>query len=116
MSIYELILRFILGGSLVVTVSLIAKYEKGTFAGIASVFPVITIVSFYFMSKLVNKQMVLNAILSSIITLPSVLVFLIILYFSYKKIGISISLFYGVLGWFLTVIISILIKNYTNLG
>lgn len=105
MSFWEGLLRFVLGGTLVLIVSLAARYGKSSLAGIIALFPAITVISFYFLSLASDKKAVLAAIKSSIFSLPAVLVFLIILYITYSKTGIIKSLALSILAWIITAIV-----------
>lgn len=99
MSILEGLIRFLLGGTLVLLVSLIAKNGKSDIAGIVALFPIITAVSFYFMSKSVEVKTVKNAVLMSVFSLPTTLAFLLSLYFCIGKMNIILALTISVAAW-----------------
>jgi uncharacterized membrane protein (GlpM family) len=111
MTFFEGFLRFFFGGTLVLGVSIIAKYGKSSVAGVMALFPAVTVVSFYFMSKTVEKKKVLEAITASTISFPTVLAFLIVLYFSYQKFDIIKSLLISISGWLITAVAINYIKN-----
>jgi uncharacterized membrane protein (GlpM family) len=113
MSFLEGFMRFFLGGILVLAVSLFARYGKSSIAGVAALFPAVTVASFYFMSKMENieKKSILEAIKTGAIAMPTVLIFLIVLYFAYQRFDMVKSLLLGMVGWLITAVIIITIKN-----
>jgi uncharacterized membrane protein (GlpM family) len=111
MSFLEGFLRFVLGGTLVLIVSIVAKNGKTTIAGIIALFPIITAVSFYFMSKTVEVKTLKDAILTSLISFPTTLAFLASLFLCVNRFNIVLSLIISVFVWLIAAIIMYYIKT-----
>lgn len=99
MTFAEGALRFILGGTLVLLIGLVAKNGRSTLAGIIAMFPVITAVSFAFLAKSVDISILKSTVLSSVVSLPATLVFLIVLYFCLGRLSFVVSLLISLGAW-----------------
>lgn len=104
MTLVELVTRFIVGGTLVVIINLIGKSQNSFVAGLAMLFPAITLLGYYFLS-LSQHSALSKTVLFSIWSLPTSLAFLLTLYFTIDKIPIMQSLALGIVSWFITAII-----------
>lgn len=100
MNFIELALRFIAGGSLVVLVTLIGRSSYPQLAGLAVMFPVITITSFSFLIASKGAEAVRPMLLFSLLSLPTLIVFLFILYTSLGRVSTLTSFILGLVGWF----------------
>ena len=99
MTFAEGALRFILGGTLVLLIGIVAKNGRSALAGIIAMFPVITAVSFSFMAISVDITIIKSAVLSSVLSLPATLVFLVVFYFCLGKMSFTASLLLSFGGW-----------------
>lgn len=111
MTFLEGVIRFLLGGTLVLLVSIIAKNGKSDIAGIIALFPIITAVSFYFLSKNVEVKTLKATVLMSMLSLPTTLAFLLSLYFCTGKMNIILSLIISVAAWLVVAIACYYIKG-----
>lgn len=106
MTFVELLTRFIVGGTLVVLINLIGKSRNSFVAGLAMLFPAITLLGYYFLS--VSQHGTLSkTVMFSIWSLPTSLAFLLTLYFTIDRIPIFQALTLGVASWFITAIVVI---------
>ena len=101
----ELLLKFIFGGGLIVLISLLAKSKNPQLAGLAVLFPIVTLVGYFFIINSIGKVNARPIILFSIIALPTVLAFLITLYFSLKHFNIYYSFSLSILAWLIVAIL-----------
>ncbi len=85
MTFAEGAIRFIAGGTLVLLIGIIAKNGKSSLAGIMAMFPVITAVSFSFLTQSSEVRIVKDAVLSGIFSLPATLIFLLVFYLCIAK-------------------------------
>lgn len=114
MSFSEALIRFVAGGLLVLAVSLAARYGKSHVAGMLALFPVVTAISFYFMSKTVDTGELRKAVLSSTLAIPAVLAFLAALYFCLKHFSIGKSLIISILAWLAAALVILLVRGRLN--
>jgi Uncharacterized membrane protein required for alginate biosynthesis len=106
MTLLELITRFLVGGTLVVLINLIGKSRNSFVAGLAMLFPAITLLGYYFLS-LSHHGTLSKTVMFSIWSLPTSLAFLLTLYFTIDKIPILQSLALGIASWLITAIVVI---------
>lgn len=92
MTFFEGLIRFILGGTLVLLVSIVSKSGKSTAAGIIALFPVITAVSFTLLAQTVDINILRNSVLTAILSLPATLAFLLAFYFCVGRMNIILTL------------------------
>lgn len=110
MTFAEGALRFILGGTLVLLIGIIAKSGKSTAAGIVAMLPIITAVSFTFLARSEELKIVKEAVLSSIISLPATLIFLAVFYFCIGRWNIICSLGISLLAWLGTAVLVYIVR------
>ncbi|MDR3540605.1 MAG: GlpM family protein [Desulfosporosinus sp.] len=113
MTLVELLTRFLVGGTLVVLINLIGKSRNSLIAGLAMLFPAITLLGYYFLS-LSQHGSLSKTVMFSIWSLPTSLVFLLALYFTIDKIPILQALTFGIASWLITAIV--IIGVYTILS
>ncbi|MDR3601898.1 MAG: GlpM family protein [Desulfosporosinus sp.] len=106
MTLVELLTRFLVGGTLVVLINLIGKSRNNFVAGLAMLFPAITLIGFYFLS-ISQHGSLSKTVLFSIWSLPTSLVFLVTLYFTIDKIPILQALVLGIVSWLIAAIVVI---------
>lgn len=111
MNVTEALSRFALGGGLIVLVSLIGKSKNPSLSGLAVLFPIVTVVGFYFLSRTVAPLELKSIILFSIFSLPSVLAFLLALYWAVGKFPILASMFVGIGAWLATALLILWLKG-----
>lgn len=101
----ELILKFLLGGTIIVIFSLLAKSKNPQIAGLVVLFPIISVVGYIFLINSIGKEASRPIILFSVIALPTVLVFLVSLFFSLKYFNTFSSFSISIFCWFITAIL-----------
>lgn len=111
MSITEILIRFVIGGTIVVLVGLIGNSNMKYVSGIIVLFPAITAVGYYFLSKKIPSYELKSVVLTSMFTLPTTLIFLGCLYFTIDKLNIRQSLAISILGWLLSAVIYVILKE-----
>ena len=99
MNFIEGALRFLLGGTLVLLIGIVAKSGKSSVAGIIALFPVITAVSYSFMAKSVDIKILKDAVFSSIISLPATLIFLIVFYLCIGRLNFLFTMALSLISW-----------------
>ncbi|MFT4303642.1 MAG: GlpM family protein [Candidatus Woesearchaeota archaeon] len=105
MSTLYLILKFILGGSLLLGITLLANYIHPKWGGILAVAPIITTLSIIFVRYENSLQTTQQLILSAIYFIIPTLIFLIIMYFLLNKINLIYSLLIAYIIWIIVVLI-----------
>ncbi|MEA4961019.1 GlpM family protein [Lutispora sp.] len=112
MSFTEAISRFIVGGSLVLIVSLLGKLKNPYISGLVVLFPVVTLVGYYFLSLSVTGQALQRVVLVSLFAVPTTITFLTTVYFTIAKMPAWKSLSLGLLAWLVTALILILLDRW----
>lgn len=108
MNLIEVVSRFIAGGSLVLIVCYLGKMKNPYISGMAVLFPIVTLVGYYFLSLSITGQALQRVALVSIYSLPTMLSFLITIYLSVGKVPFWQSLLLGILSWLITAAVLIL--------
>jgi uncharacterized membrane protein (GlpM family) len=99
MNFPEICLRFLAGGTLVVVVSFLARAKSPLFAGLFVLFPVITIIGFYFIGQSCDAFHMRKITLFSMISLPTTLIFLGTFYFLTGKVDLVWSVIFSIAAW-----------------
>lgn len=99
MSFVEAISRFIVGGTLVLIVSWMGKMKNPYISGLIVLFPVVTLVGYYFLSLSIDGQALQKVVLISMLALPTTIAFLGTVYFTIARMPAVKSLALGLLGW-----------------
>jgi uncharacterized membrane protein (GlpM family) len=111
MTFWEGLIRFVLGGSLVLLIGLIAKNGKSAAAGIMALFPVITAVSFTFLARSVDIKIVKATVLTGIVSLPATAVFLLSFYFCIGRMHIALAVLVSLLCWLAAALVVYYIRH-----
>lgn len=111
MSIKEAVLKFIIGGSFILLISYIGKTKNSYISGLAVLFPIVSIVGYYFLSANISVKALKNVILFSLFSIPALIVFLIILYITIDKFSFFTSVVLSISSWLLTASIILLIRT-----
>lgn len=111
MSWQEGMIRFVCGGLLVLIVSLIGKGKNPHVAGIAVLFPVVTVVAYYFLSQSLPAAALRNTVILSMLALPTVAAFLIACYCCIGRMAISWALLAGIGAWLITAVLIIQVSQ-----
>lgn len=106
-----LILKFSIGGGLILGITLLTKYINPKFGGILSVAPIITTLSIIFVKYETDLQTTRRLILSAIYYIIPTLLFLIAMYFLLNKLNLIYSL---ILAYFVWVIALISLQRIIN--
>lgn len=107
----EYILKFVLGGSLILVVAWLGKAKYSYLAGLAMLFPVVTVVSYYFLAQTLPVQQMQKMVVFTILSLPAVLAFLLAFYFALGRYSAPIALFLGIGAWLATALIIALLHK-----
>ncbi len=99
MSLTQLALRFVAGGSIVVIVSWLANGKHPLLAGLFVLFPAVTLVSFFFLARKEPADVMRRISLYSIYSFPATLVFLVAFYLTQRRLGSAASLYVAVASW-----------------
>lgn len=111
MTFAEGAVRFLVGGTLVLLIGIIARNGKSSLAGIIAMFPVITAVSFSFLAQTSDVRLVKDAVLSGIFSLPATLVFLLVFYLCAGRMSFILTLTFSLLAWIAAAVIVYFIKT-----
>ena len=98
-SLPELLIRFIAGGTLVVIISILGKSHYPQLAGLAVLFPAVSVVGYYFLISAVGTETAKPIILFSIYSLPTVLAFLVVLRLAINRTGLFLGFTSAILAW-----------------
>ncbi|OHB32501.1 MAG: hypothetical protein A2X84_04350 [Desulfuromonadaceae bacterium GWC2_58_13] len=101
----EHVIRFVVGGAMIVVICLLGKSKYPQLAGLAVLFPAVTLVGYYFLISEQGKDAVRTMIGYSLLGLPTVLVFLLCLYFALGKFDIFTSFSIAIGAWLLTAVL-----------
>lgn len=108
----ELLLKFVIGGSLIVAITLLGKSKYPQLAGLAVLFPAITTIGYFFLISSEGVDTVRPIILFSIYSIPTVLAFLIGLYFALKHFSTLQSILLAIIAWLITAGIILFFDKY----
>ena len=95
----ELAIRFVVGGSLITLISLISKCKYPYISGLFIMFPAVTLIGFYFISGNVTPGELKNITLFSLVSLITVIVFIVSFYFFQTRYNITLALSFSLLCW-----------------
>jgi len=101
----EHVIRFVVGGAMIVAVSLLGKSKYPQIAGLAVLFPAVTLVGYYFLVTAQGKEAVRPMIGYSLLGLPTVLVFLLCLYFTLSRFDTLTSFAIAIGAWLGTAVL-----------
>lgn len=112
MNFSEALSRFIIGGGMVTLISILGKSKNPQLAGMAVLFPAVTIIGYYFMGISLKAPQIKPIILFSLFALPSVMGFLITLYLTIDKFNIWVSLLTSLSVWLLVSFVILWADNH----
>jgi uncharacterized membrane protein (GlpM family) len=112
MSFVEAISRFIVGGTLVLIVSWMGKMKNPYISGLIVLFPVVTLVGYYFLSLSIDGQALQKVVLVSMLALPTTIAFLGTVYFTIARMPAVKSLALGLLGWLIAAALIIALDKW----
>jgi len=112
MNAIELLTRFLVGGSLIVLVSLLSKTKYSVISGLLVLFPIVTLVGYYFIGQSVDSSTLHEITLFSMYSLPTTFIFLFTFYTLQTKYTLIESLFLSVMAWFLADGVLVIINHY----
>jgi len=96
----ELLLRFVVGGSLIVAVTLLAKTKYPMLAGIFMLFPAVTLVGYYFIGQSMSVVQLQQITKFSIYALSTTFVFLLTFYYAQERLSLNYALGTATSMWF----------------
>lgn len=95
----EMILRFMVGGSLIVLVTLLSKTKYPMLSGIFMLFPAVTLVGYYFIGQSMSLPQLQQVTKFSIYALPTTFIFLITFYYTLEKQSLIFALILSTITW-----------------
>jgi uncharacterized membrane protein (GlpM family) len=107
----ELLVRFLAGGTLVVFVTLLARTRHALLSGLLVLFPIATLLGYFFIGREVDAEKLRAITLFSIYSLPATLVFLVSFYYVQSRHSVTASLAISTLAWLLMAGLLILLNN-----
>ncbi len=112
-SIYiDFLTKFLIGGSLVISITFIAKYFNAQAAALIVFIPAVSLVSYYFIGLELGKDELKQVVFFSLWSILLLLIFVISLIISLKYFGVFSSILISMVIWILsTAIIYQFIKN-----
>ncbi|MGP8322454.1 MAG: GlpM family protein [Methanosarcinaceae archaeon] len=102
MNATELVLRFVVGGGLIVLVTLLAKTKYPMLSGIFMLFPAVTLVGYYFIGQSMTAPQLQNITRFSIYALSTTFIFLLTFYFTQERFSLNLSLMSSTVAWFIS--------------
>ena len=96
----ERLLRFIVGGSLIVLATLLAKTKYPMLAGIFMLFPAVTLVGYYFVGQSMSVAQLQQVTRFSIYALSTTFIFLVTFYYAQEKYSLNAALGSATAMWF----------------
>jgi uncharacterized membrane protein (GlpM family) len=101
MSLREAIVRFVVGGALILCVSSLGRTKYAYVSGLAALFPIVTLVGYYFLSTHMDGKQMQHVVLYSFLAMPALLMYLLVVYFTIDRLHAWQSLSLGLLVWLL---------------
>ncbi len=111
--INEMVLKFIVGGSLITLISLISKCKYPYISGLFMMFPAVTLVGYYFVSMNVTPPELKNITAFSLVSLVTVAAFIVSFYYFQSRMAIFYSLSCSLVCWSLAGLVLLCIRHYT---
>ena len=96
----ELVVRFVVGGALIVLVTLLAQTRYPMLAGIFMLFPAVTLVGYYFIGQSASVGELQQITRFSIYALTTTFVFLLTFYYAQEKQTLTLALGSAMVMWF----------------
>ena len=97
---------------MIVAITLLGESKYPQLAGLAVLFPAVTVIGYFFLISSEGVDAVRPIILFSIYSIPTVLAFLIVLYFALKHFGTVQSILLAIVAWLITAGIILLFDRY----
>lgn len=111
--INEMILKFIVGGSLITVISLVSKCKYPYISGLFMMFPAVTLIGYFFVSENVTATELKNITMFSFVSLVTVAVFIISFYYFQSRMTIFYSLGCSLVCWSFVGFVLLCIKHYS---
>jgi uncharacterized membrane protein (GlpM family) len=111
----EATVRFLVGGGLVLVASYLARTRYPFVAGLALLFPVVTVVGYYFLSTQAHGRALHGVVLYGMLSLPALVAYLLVVFFTIDRLPAWQSLLTGVAAW-LAVAVAIVVVARLVLG
>ncbi len=111
--INEMVLKFIVGGSLITIISFISKCKYPYISGLFMMFPAVTLIGYYFVSMNVTPLELKNITVFSLVSLVTVAVFILSFYCFQSRMTIFYSLGCSLVCWSLAGLIILCIRHYS---
>lgn len=96
----HMLLRFLLGGAIIALLPVVARHLGATVGGLLLLFPAITLVGLFFLERSLGTQEAVQVAGRALYVLPTVLAFLLTVWFLGPRLGsFTLALLGGVLAW-----------------
>lgn len=99
MNITEMTFRFMVGGSLIVLVTLLAKTKYPILSGIFMLFTAVTLVGYYFIGQSMSVPQLQQVTKFSIYALSTTFIFLITFYYTQETQSLNYALISATVAW-----------------
>ena len=99
MNLAEAISRFVVGGSIILFISLLSETKYKILSGLFVLFPAVTVVGYYYYSLEVSQTQLESTVLFSLVAVPAVVAYLVTFYLSIQRFSVPVSLGIGIVGW-----------------
>jgi uncharacterized membrane protein (GlpM family) len=108
----DLGIRFVIAGTMVVIISIVAEKFKNPFlAGLLVIFPSLTLTTVYFIGRAAGTEVAANLVLGELLSIPVWIVYAIALYYFLKNMELLPALLYSFLIFLLGGFMFIVLKN-----
>lgn len=95
----ELALKGVLSGGLIVGVLLLARAQKTQVAGLLVLFPVVTLVSYYFVGERDGRHQLRSVVRASLTAFPIWLLFMGVVYVALQYLDFRLALLLATIAW-----------------
>ncbi|WP_353051028.1 GlpM family protein [Amycolatopsis sp. NBRC 101858] len=111
------ILYFIGGGALISLVPLVGSRLSPQIAGLILLFPIVTLVGLSFLGVESGRDAVATGAVSAIRNMPTVLAFLVAVYFASRNgVPLPVSFLMGILAWLIVALLIALLSSWLSLN
>lgn len=111
MNATEIIMRFVVGGSLVSAVTLLTRTKYYTLSGVILLFPAVTLIGLYFIGTTVDTSQLKQITRFSMYALAPTFIFLCTFYYAQSYVSVPLALIASVCAWIVSAIIIVVATN-----
>lgn len=111
MDLTEAVVQFTVGGALITAVSLLGETKYSVLSGLAVLFPVVTLVGYYFLSLEVPVPELRQVVLFSALAVPTVWGFTLGFYAASYRFSVPVALLAGVGSWLVVALVVVWVDS-----